>query len=229
MIWRNSWRHQRSNFPLILTSGKSGIGDRKMKSAAARRARRGEVETKGKEKVTVGQKWRNEMKDREELKRGSRTDQREVLAEGRKVEVKVRADKRLSCGEQNGNLCSDQRAALWRQEGGKSPADDVRSFHLYQSGAENEPRQLSFMCSNKGKGEMAGLLGLKRPFRRWTALTRGSGVLNQRVECQRVGRIRTSCPGLVAPPHSQDPRHWFHWWFKENGPNTEELRTHLGA
>lgn len=72
MIWRNSWRHQRSNFPLILTSGKSGIGDRKMKSGPARRARRGEAETKGKEKVTVGEKWRNEIKDREKLKRGRR-------------------------------------------------------------------------------------------------------------------------------------------------------------
>lgn len=43
-----------------------------MKSGAARRARRGEAETKGEEKVTVGEEWRNEIKDREELKRGSR-------------------------------------------------------------------------------------------------------------------------------------------------------------
>lgn len=58
---------------MILTSGKSGIGDRKMKRGAARRARQGEAETKGDEKVTVGEKWRNEIKDREKLKSGSRT------------------------------------------------------------------------------------------------------------------------------------------------------------
>lgn len=112
---------------MILTSGKSGIGDRKMKSRAARRARRGEAETKGKDKVTVGEKWRNEIKDGCSFL----SDQRNVLREGRKLEVKVRGDKRLSSGEQNGNLCSDQRASLWRQEGGKSPADDVRSFHTF--------------------------------------------------------------------------------------------------
>lgn len=69
MIWRNSCRHRQSNFPLILTSGKSGIGDRKMKRGAARRARRGEAETKAEEEVTVGQEWRNEIKDREIEKR----------------------------------------------------------------------------------------------------------------------------------------------------------------
>lgn len=44
-----------------------------MKRGAARRARQGEAETKGDEKVTVGEKWRNEIKDREKLKSGSRT------------------------------------------------------------------------------------------------------------------------------------------------------------
>lgn len=55
-----------------------------MKSEAARRARRGEAETKGEEKVTAGKKWRNEIKDREIEKRVQDgrcflSDQRNVL------------------------------------------------------------------------------------------------------------------------------------------------------
>lgn len=79
--------------------------------------RRGEAETKGKEKVTAGKKWRNEIKDREiKLKRGSGMgspfrSEEHTDREERKVEVKVRGDKRFSSNEQNVNLCSDQRAS----------------------------------------------------------------------------------------------------------------------
>lgn len=135
------------------------------------------------------------------------------------MEVKVRGDKRLSSGEQNCNLCSDQRASLWRQEGGKSPADDARSFQLYQRHRLKMSRPNSLLCVKiKERGEISALLGLKRPLRSCAALTRGSDVLNERVKCQRVGGIGTSCHGLVTPPDSRDPRRCFYWWLKENGP-----------
>lgn len=41
-----------------------------MKSEAARRGRWAKAETKGEEKVTAGEKWRKEIKDREKFKRG---------------------------------------------------------------------------------------------------------------------------------------------------------------
>lgn len=67
----------------------------------------------------MGEKWRNEIKDREKLKKEGATwvllpfrSEGSTDREERKMEVKVRGDKRLSSDEQNGNLCSDQRA--WR-------------------------------------------------------------------------------------------------------------------
>lgn len=138
----------------------------------------------------------------------------------------MRGDKRLSSGEQNGNLCSDQRASLWRQEGGRGGMPRRRCEELpsplSRSQSESEPL---FCVTIKERGEISGFLGLKRPLGSLTELTRGSDVLNMRVKCQRVGWTRTSCHRLVTSPDSRDPPRWFYWRSKENGPNTEELST----
>lgn len=61
------------------------------------------------------------------------------------MEVKVRRDKRFNCNEPNVNLCSDQRALQWSQEGKTDPAEDVRSFHTFITVWKWATQTLAFM------------------------------------------------------------------------------------
>lgn len=105
----------------------------------------------------MGEKWRNEIKDREKLKKEGATwvllpfrSEGSTDREERKMEVKVRGDKRLSSDEQNGNLCSDQRAwrgknSLQKMLGASTPLSQSQSQMSYISAL------LCFKIKKRGK------------------------------------------------------------------------------
>lgn len=78
--------------------------------------------------------------------------------EERKMEVKVRGDKRLSSDEQNGNLCSDQRACrgkntLQKLLGASTPLSQSQSHMSYIN---------SLLCFKIKKRGKSGFLVLKK-------------------------------------------------------------------
>lgn len=45
------------------------------------------------------------------------------------------------------------------------------------------------------------------------------------VKCEGGWLAQVFLSWTVTSPDSRHPHHWFYWWSKETGPNTEDLRT----
>lgn len=92
---------------------------------------------------------------------------------GEKIEVKVRGDKRFSSDEQNVNLCSDQRALHWSQEGKISCRRCEELLHLYHNHSlkVNHTYSLFYVIKIKERRKISGFLGFEKSLIKNTGLT----------------------------------------------------------